>query len=250
MTGARFWLRRDGTPPGPVVLRAADLPPTLDAAYLALAAEQAGRAWGGWKIGGSNHASRAAFGVREADFGALAAAGVLESGPGPAAALAALALPECRGEVEIALRLAPGLDGYDAWCLALEMPATDLTNLSALGVVALVADRCAAGALLLGPVRSGPLPDLGAARFVQVIDGAVAADSGLDSLVGTPDSILDQFLTLARSHGAALAPGQWVATGGITPCLTYAAGARVEVRLDGLPGTAPQIALTMPGAGR
>jgi len=40
--------------------------------------------------------------------------------------------------------------------VALEMPSSPITDM--LGVRALVADRCAAGALLLGPPQTGALP--------------------------------------------------------------------------------------------
>ena len=215
----------------PLSLTAADLPASLEAAYGALAARQAAEPglWGGWKLGGTNHASRAAFGVDRLYYGALARGEILQ--PAPGATVPGFPLIERKGEVEIALRVGAAGTGFDAWCVALEMPASALTGLPGLGVVALVADRCAAGALLLGPLETGPLPGAGA-RFAQRVNGEMRADSGFDALTGMPDTLLADFLAMAAEHGAPVAPGHWVASGGITPCLGYAAGDRVEILLD------------------
>lgn len=230
IAGGQPYLRKGAGGLASLSLTRTDLPASLDAAYAALAVvqtENPGR-WGGWKLGGSNHASRATFGVDRPYYGALAQDEILLQ---PAVA-PARPLPELKGEVEVALRLDASCTGYDAWCVALEMPASALTDLVGLGVVALVADRCAAGALVLGPLQTGPLPGAGA-RFGQRINGTPRGDHGYETLVGDPPAILSEFLAMARGHGAPLASGQWVATGGIGPCLAYAPGDRVEVTLDG-----------------
>jgi 2-keto-4-pentenoate hydratase len=222
----RPWLRRGAGGLTPLHLAKADLPPSLGAAYAALAREPG--PWGGWKMGGSNHTSRAAFGVTVPYYGALAADEILAEprvAPGRP-------LPEVKGEVEVALRIDASGTGHDAWAVALEMPASAVQDLAALGVVALVADRCAAGVLVLGPVQAGPLPGPDA-RFGQHVNGVPRAEAGYEALTDPPAALLAQFLAMARGHGAPVAPGHWVATGGITPCLAYAMGDRVAVTLDG-----------------
>ncbi|WP_162798612.1 hypothetical protein [Sulfitobacter sp. SK012] len=234
MTGQPIpYLRRDRSPLNVVTLKSGDMFPSLDAAYAALAAEQARTPTriGGWKIGGSNLASSAAFGVDVPYYGAVEHSEILfqpRIAPG-------YELFELKGEVEIALRLNADMTGYDAWCVALEMPSSPVQGLPEIGVIALVSDRCATGALVLGAIHEAPLPDLSTARFTQDINGERAADEGFDQLIGSPDAILQHFLGMARQHGAALAAGQWVATGGITPCLPYQASNRVQVNLDGEP---------------
>lgn len=225
------FLRRGKAPLSPTTLARSALSPSLDDAYRALATLQGAdpSQWGGWKLGGTNHGSRQAFNVDRLYYGAIDHDEILAA---PAIA-PGFALPELKGEVEVALRLDAAMTGYDAWCVALEMPASNIQNLLELGVIALVSDRCAAGALLLGPVRAGRLPDLSGARFAQRINGETLGEAGLDALVGEPEALLAEFLALARAHGASLRPGQWVATGGITPCLPYAAGDRVEILMDG-----------------
>lgn len=224
------WLRLGAGGTAPLHLTPADLPVSLDAAYRAQAAAQAADPghWGGWKLGGTNHASRAAFGVDRGYYGALARTEIVQT----PARVDGAALPECKGEVEVALRVDAAGTGFDAWCVALEMPASALAGLPGLGVVALVADRCAAGVLVLGPVQGGPLPGP-AARFGQRVNGEMRSEAGYEALVDAPPALLAEFLALARDHGAPVAPGHWVATGGITPCLPYGPGDRVEVTLDG-----------------
>lgn len=212
-------------------------PASLDAAYAALVDTVAAEpAPAGWKLGGTNWASRAAFGVDHLWFGPLAAAEILET---PARA-PALPLAELKGEVEIALRLAAEGDGpaWDAWRVALETPSSLAPDLAVAGVATLVADRCAAGSLLLGP----PAPpealtalEAGAApgRFALEIEGDEAAVGTLEDLTDRPTACLAAFLAEARARGFHPRPGDWVATGGVTPCVALPEGARVRVLCDG-----------------
>ena len=216
------YLRRGKAGLDPVDLGQGDLFDGLDGAYAGLADLSAAA----WKLGGTNHASKAAFGVDELYYGAIFADEILRE---PAVA-PGWPLVELKGEVEIALRVADG--GYDAWCVALEMPSSPIANLLDCGVRALAADRCAAGALLLGPVTVGDLPDLTRARFTLEMDGAVLDVAGLDQLTDTPEQHFADFMVMAKGHGAAPKPGDWVATGGITRCADFREGGQVRVILD------------------
>lgn len=225
------YVRHLAQPMSGVWLEADDAPANLEAAYTAITAElrRDPLRWRAWKLGGTNAATRAAFQVRELYYGALAEDEIVEE-PGVAPGFP---LFEKKGEVEIALRVGPGGRGYDAWCLSLEMPSSPILNLPAAGVAALVADRCGAGALVLGPVREGAVPSFEHARFALVVDGTTVSSSGVEALTGSPASILDDFLHLAHAHGLAPRAGDWVATGGITACCPLPEGAHVEVKLDG-----------------
>lgn len=225
MTGGGRYVRRTARPLDPVTPGPDDLPDTLDEAYAAIGAALAGVPLGGWKIGGSNHASCAAFGVDTPYYGALRADEVMPAG----AAVPGFALAEWKGEVEFALRLDADARGYDEWCIALEMPASPLTNLPQAGVAALVADRCAAGALLLGEVVEGALPPLEGAPMVLHVDGREIDRADVTALTAHPEAILTQSLALMRAHGQTPAAGQWVATGGVTACHALPATGRVEV---------------------
>lgn len=223
--------------------------PSLEAAYGALGAMARAEPWrwAAWKLGGTNHGSRAAFAVSAGYFGPIDARelripslavprgeSVPESVPAPLRPLA-----ELKGEVELALRIGPDGHHPDAWAVALEMPASPIRNLPGAGVAALVADRCAAGELLLGPARAidagNPLPSFAGARFTQECDGTeVASGTVAGDLVAPPAMLLAEFLDLAAHHDMPVAPGHWVATGGITPCIPYVPGQRIRVLLDGI----------------
>jgi 2-keto-4-pentenoate hydratase len=235
------YLRQGLSPP----LETFDLEPdrcfrSLEAAYGAVSAMARAEPhrWAAWKLGGTNHTSRAAFGVSRCYFGPIYSQELRFVAPGRTFTTPAHPLAELKGEVELALRLGPDGRTPDAWAVALEMPASPILNLLQAGVAALVADRCAAGALLVGTVRpiatGSPLPDFRTIRFTQECDGTeVAAGTVADDLVATPTELLAEFLELAHLHNMPVAAGQWVATGGITPCIPYAAGQRVKVLFDG-----------------
>lgn len=239
MSDSGLYLRRDRPPPAMVRLSPERLPADLDETYRAMAqmtAEEPAR-WGAWKLGGTNAGSRAAFKVDRLYYGAIAADEILDQ---PVAA-PGVGLAELKGEAEIALRIAADGQGWDAWAVALEMPASPIEDLVRLGVRALVADRCAAGALILGPVQQGPLPD-SRSYLTQTVGGHEQARGRINDLTAPPAELFDEFLALARGHGAPLAPGQWVATGGVTPCICYAEGDRVVVSLDDRPHVSITIA--------
>lgn len=238
------YLRRERTPLAPVTPAPEAVFASLDDAYRAINAQALARPglWRGYKLGGTNHASRAAFGVSRGYYGGIEP-GEIHHQPDRAPRYP---MAEIKGEVEIALRLGPGGTGYDAWCVALEMPSSPLTNLPQAGVAALVADRCATGALVLGRVHQGALPDLGAARFALVQDGRACDSAGLDRLVDHPAALLDDFLALARGHGLRPAAGDWIATGGITACCALRDGGRVALMLDG----ATELAFTVDCGGQ
>lgn len=215
-----------------IVLPATEAPADLETAYRDIrnSLESGEFTCGGWKLGGSNHATQAAFSVSEPYFGALDTSEILSA---PTAA-PGVPLCEMKGEVEIALRIAPGGQGYDAWAVALEMPASAIENLPEAGVAVLVADRCGAGALLLGPVHAGALPDLSAARLALVVNGTPLSEAGIEALTDTPEALLATFVEMAKGLGFDPEPGEWVATGGITACCPFAPGDRVSVTLDGV----------------
>ncbi len=155
-----------------------------------------------------------------------------------------IALCELKGEVEIALRIDSSGTNYDAWCVALEMPASSIFNLPQAGVAALIADRCAAGALILGPVRQGRLPPLTGSCFQLRINGETKSVASLDALTASPDILFQQFLNIARRHGFTPAANDWVATGGITACRDFQIGDQIDVLLDDTPHISFQASLT------
>jgi 2-keto-4-pentenoate hydratase len=227
----RTYTRRTRTPLEPVLLSPSEVPQSLDAAYAQVnrQVQENPQRWRAWKLGGTNHGSRRTFNVTALYYGAIEAE---ESLTCPARA-PGYPMIECKGEVEYALRISADRQGYDAWCVALEMPSTPITNVQDLGVSALVADRCAAGALILGSVHRAPLPVLDGSKLELDQDGIRLDCAGVENLTDHPEQILTDFLALASEHGLAPSPGDWVATGGVTACCPLSPGGHVVIRRDG-----------------
>lgn len=233
MQGPIPYVRKEKRPVEALTITLENAPISLEDAYadVARALTTSGWAIGGWKIGGSNHITSDVFGVDVPYYGALLNEEILltsEGRPCPG-----FPLMEWKGEVEFALRLAADGQGYDAWCIALEMPSSPLTNLPAAGVAALVADRCGAGALLLGTVQEGMLPDLEGRSLCLVVDGKEIDCADVGALTAHPADILTQTVDLMNAQGSSPEPGQWFATGGVTLCHSLPPKGHVIATLSG-----------------
>jgi 2-keto-4-pentenoate hydratase len=210
-----------------------ELPGDAAAAY-ALAGETvvlAGKPVGAWKLGATTAGTRATFRTETIYFGALYAEEMWVAG----ASSAHLPPPVFRAEAEIAFRLAVDIAPadaarlaesaapetlFDAWTPALEAPYSCIVNIPEAGLEALLSDRCAAGALFLGPPRANVLDPAINSEIAILIDGAKAAAATAPvALLMSPMEAALGFLVEAGRHGVALSRGQWISTGGITPCI-------------------------------
>lgn len=233
------------TPLQAVRLADDEIPASIDQAYdLVLDAIGTDPAYGAaWKLGGTTMATRRAFGVDRLYFGPLHESEVLTQ----AGVVPGRKLFELKGEAEIALRIspnaarllgegasalsaAPTADLFDAWCVALELPSSPILDLGTAGVKALLADRCASGALALGPehVFDATVDWTGDSLRVDQ-DGQTIATGGVAALVASPDACARDFLADAVARGFAPKPGQWISTGGLTPCVPLKPGAAITV---------------------
>lgn len=249
------------------VLSADELPADAAAAY-ALAGQtvaQAGQAVVAWKLGATTAGTRATFRTDTIYFGGLFADELWVAGKSPAL----VPPPVFRAEAEIAFRLAldiapdeaahraahaPSDMLFDAWTPALEAPYSCIVNIPEAGLEALLADRCAAGALFLGP----PRPDVRDAAIdseIAILIGGVvaAAATAPKALLMSPIEAARGFVAEAGRQGTPLARGQWISTGGITPCIdlpsdgtaiTLAFGGTEVFTLDLLPCPAPAPAIS------
>jgi 2-keto-4-pentenoate hydratase len=239
------YVRREMCPLNAVHLNPTDLPADLAAAY-SLIREVTAKDPGfgaAWKLGGTTEATQKVFNVDKLYFGILHQS-ELAIRPRVAPGFPTF---ELKGEAEIALRLAPAADImlndgpdavrkaptdllFDGWCLALELPSSPITNLVDRGVVALIADRCAAGFLALGDVRD--MQDKSGWPNTEIrIDqnGQPLACGSAAKLLSPPHECTHAFLAEALEQGYRPRAGQWVTTGGATPCVPFDAGARIEV---------------------
>lgn len=215
-------------PDAPFRLSEADLPPDLDAVYAGVAAEVArsGRDVAAYKMGGSTATTRAAFGVTSPYFGPLYAGEVFGNGD-----TIQLRLAEHKAEPEIAMRVDATGAGIDAWALAVEFPSCPIENLMELGVRALIADRCAAGALVVGEPRA--LFDLPAQGTVRLSHGNDTLTTGaLGALDAPPLDIAQACLADLAARGFPARPGQWIATGGLGPCVQVPSKATLHIVSD------------------
>ncbi|PVB59494.1 hypothetical protein DCO57_22070 [Labrenzia sp. 011] len=200
-----------------------------------------------WKLGGTTEVTQKIFQVSDLYFGALHESEM--------AVLPEIAPPfetfELKGEAEFAIRISSSAASYldsagelpsevasdelfDAWCIALELPSSPILNLTDAGVVALLADRCAAGFLALGAARDFDETFSWTNKPLCIkADGQEVAEGGVENLLWDPVSCARKFLREARCQGYSLKPGQWISTGGATPCVPFQQGAHVKVYFDG-----------------
>ena len=182
-----------------------------------------------WKLGGTTPLTRKIFNVTDTYFGPLYTHELYGTG-----AEISAALTECKVELEIACRISEASGDIDAWCLSAEMPSSGIRDLPGRGVTALVADRCAAGALILGPVQ--PVSTIAQApeQASLIHEGEALTTGGIGGLTDTPLNIARGFLDIARTHGFAPQAGQWIATGGMSPCVEVPRGGQFSVRVNGV----------------
>lgn len=192
-----------------------------------------------WKLGGVTAGMRAAFGAEDVVFGAIC-----EGETGVAGDSGVPVPPFFQSEAEIVLRLARDVataadlartDGlFDAWAYALEAPYSPVANLPAAGLASLLSDRCATGALYMtqafamadAPAENVPL------QIVQDSNVLAQGDIATGLLMPPRDAAI-RFLELALAEGLSCTAGQWISTGGVTPCVPLQRDCAVSLRFGG-----------------
>ncbi len=230
------YVRREMSPLNAVTLKPDEAIDGMAQAYAAQLGALDGLAHevAGWKLGGTTALTRHLFGVDKLYFGALMAPEVLHQ---PATA-PGFALCELKGEIEVAVRIAGGAASgsaesvFDAWCVAFEMPASPVANVVECGASTLVADRCGAGCLVLGPERALSTLPRDADVALQE-NGQQVAEGALSALLDAPLACAAEFLKSARTFGFRPAPGQWIATGGLSLCVDVQKGADLHILFGG-----------------
>jgi 2-keto-4-pentenoate hydratase len=230
-----------------LLLDAADCPPDLESAEDVLwrVTRGDGRKVVAWKLGASTFVSRAAQGFDRAWSAPLFEGEVLESPARlPAREDGTLGL-----ECELVFRL--GADVPDAGPLdpatvrrlvagvraGIEVPASRYPALGAYGAPALVADRGAAGWLVVGDELAGWEPDdLDTIAARLMVDGVErGAGSGRDIIEG-PFGALCEHLARMRRHGVAQPAGMVVSIGSLTGYVVVTAPCTAAAEFVGVGG--------------
>jgi 2-keto-4-pentenoate hydratase len=234
----RHGMRRRLAPP--------ELPAGITAAYDLAAATIGllGAPIAAWKLGATTAGTRRIFATEEFYFGALFADEVWSAGGDTAPP----APPQLQGEAEIAVRLAvdiaaedsaTALDSgaealFDAWTPAIEAPYSAIENIAESGLRALLLDRCAAGGLYLGIPRPD-IFDSAIGKTIEILADGVSIGRGAagTSLLMPPLEAALGFLRVAAAQGVSVRRGQWISTGGITPCVPLPFGRPIQLVFGG-----------------
>ena len=195
-----------------------------------------------WKLGGVNIATREAFATDSVYAGPLAHDAIISAHK--AVTIDAFG-PNCQGELEVLVMLGD-VDAY--WngdrtldqlivkvAPAIECPATML-DFPKNGLLALIADCCAAGTVIHGDWKSWKEFDsaLSHAPVELIADGTVLATGYSTNLIGGIKQTIKDFMQLAKTQGLDVRSYDLVSTGGLTPCVNLPQAAHYQVNFPGL----------------
>jgi len=201
----------------------------LDLAFMEIRHEviHSGEEIAAWKLGGTTWQSRQELKTTELIFGPLLSRQIISSGTVPEPLV-----QDCV-ELEISIRQSREAEGYE-WCLTLEFPFLPNPKVQPVTTEFLVRNRCGAGAMYVGaPKPLSLLDDFNYKNIELIISDKDAVTADLKRLVVSPLATYENFLETAFQHGFSPSPRDWVATGGITTCVDFSMGDRLEVWVDG-----------------
>ena len=208
--------------------------------------KQLGWTVGGWKLGGTNMATRDLFKGNQASVGPIRETNIFF-----ATQLTRednLVVRGLKGEPELAFRLRrdfskkdrvsspkEALKYFDAFAPAFECPVMGSAQIEYRNLGELVADLCGSGFLVLG--KPQPIARLSDSMDYDVTvrqGDKIISNGNSSAIIGSPANALFEFLQLAKIGGFETRPGQWIATGGCAPCASISANSRVSVEFSGL----------------
>lgn len=207
-----------------------DLPSGVDGAYAAAMAQISEVA--AWKIGGANPWSRKLFANTEIFFGPLAENEVHHATD--TVSLGGLVAPLAEPEVMLRVSGAPGSLSFSDMALGFEIPASVLPEDCKVTLLGQIADRAGAGLLWVSDPKPLDAEAL-TAPFVSVFrqnEGEEVVGGGTN-VVGGPLGAAQTFLDLAVLYDMPVQPGQWIASGGLTPAVAVQPGDVLRVRALG-----------------
>lgn len=179
-----------------------------------------------WKLGGSNYRSRDLIDANQVLFGPLFESEVHFED---------IVIKDIVGtcvELEIAIR--ERKPGEFEWALCLEFPNPKNPVQEIIYSDQMVTNRCDAGSMWISSTLSvssvSELRDMNI-RF-RVGDSAWLKPD-FESLVQEPTKLYREFIELAALYGVRTEPKQWVATGGVTPCMAFEIATELKIEARG-----------------
>lgn len=208
--------------------------------------KQLGWTVGGWKLGGTNEATRNLFKCNKAYFGPIKEGNIFFAGQ--LTRDDNLVARGLIGEPELAFRLrrdfsnkdsisspADALKYFDAFAPAFECPVMGSAQIEYRNLGELVADLCGSGFLVLGkPQLIGRLSESMDYDVIVRQGDKIISKGNSSYIIGSPVNALFEFLHLSQISGFETRPGQWIATGGCAPCASICANSWVSVEFSGL----------------
>ncbi|MEZ6011353.1 MAG: hypothetical protein R3C08_05715 [Hyphomonas sp.] len=198
----------------------------------------------GWKLGASNHGSRAGLGLLRPFAGLIPVGGVIPNGASRPITQFRQPGAECELAVILGKDLPVRSGGYSRsevlnsvarTIAAIEVPETRFEQLAIHGGLALVADNGAAGYAVAGDGVDGAdgLDDM-SRRGRLLVDGQVVEEGDMGQLVARPSDLLTDHVNRLGERGWAHYSGQVILLGALAPRAALEGPARVVASVDGL----------------
>ncbi|WP_424832233.1 hypothetical protein [Ruegeria sp.] len=210
-------------------LEDSDIPCNLFDAYAISFAQM--KSIAAWKIGGANPWSRRVFNNKDSFIGPLHPDELfLETSSVPVSHLnAPMAEPEIMLELTSSDSAGRNME-FSRMAIGFEIPASVLPEVLKSSLNGQIADRAGAGALWIAGITTFDRTVLQQEFSSRTWRNGMEISPG--SSTNLPDGPLgaaEEFLRIAADIGAPLLPGQWVATGGLSPAVAVAAGDSMRV---------------------
>jgi 2-keto-4-pentenoate hydratase len=191
----------------------------------------------GWKLGGTNSATRTIFGIDSCYWGPIFYPGLVAENR---------KLHLTSGEIEIAvktnMRNSTGIlatpknigEFIDEIALSVEFPYGVISDYQKAGISSLIADCCASGQVVLG--ESVPFFEPSSTENINLcVNGSNVLFANSGTLVDGLVSTLCFFINRSRAMGFPILSNQWIFTGGLSPLISFNFGDCVEVISTSLP---------------
>ena len=186
----------------------------------------------GWKLGGTNSKTRELFNTNELYWGPIFNGCIMTK---------AQDIKLHCGEIEIALKLNKNIQSIDSKvypndlskyidsvALAIEYPQSFISNISEVGIQALISDCCGSGQCLIS--KEVPFSKFRDGIICVEVDSIIIEELSTDLLIGGLYQTACDFIHRSTQFDFELKGGQWIFTGGLSECRSYKKNSHLKVR--------------------